>query len=92
MRRRVIGVAAVTGLVVAVGFAGSALATTQHTHAFTLTDLGATISMHGTSSQSVIRQAPWTGPERRWRWSKSAARAFLSAPAIRPPSTSQTES
>ncbi len=55
MRRRVVGVAAVIGLVVAVGFAGLAVATTQHTHAFTETDLGAAISMHGTSVEQAAK-------------------------------------
>jgi hypothetical protein len=55
MRRRVAGAASLIGLVVAVGFAGSGAAATKHTRAFTQTDLGAQISVQGTSFQQAYK-------------------------------------
>jgi hypothetical protein len=53
MRRRVVAVAAVIGLVAAVGVTGSAVA--AKTRAFTLTQLGAQIIQRGTSFQAVYK-------------------------------------
>jgi len=53
MRRRVGAVAAVIGLVAAVGVTGSAVA--AKTRAFTLTQLGAQIIQRGTSFQAVYK-------------------------------------
>jgi hypothetical protein len=55
MRRRVAGMATLVGLVVAVSFASAGAAATKHARAFTQTDLGAQISMNGTSFQTAYK-------------------------------------